>query len=411
MLRNYLKLAVKVLLRRKVFTAISLVGIGLTLLVLSVATAMVDNVFAPRPPESRLDRTLGIYALTMRGPHWTRNGFAGYGFLDRYARDLPGVEKTSIASLPSRVASYLDGRRVRSFLRRTDGAFWEILDFEFLEGGPYGAAEAAAGSLVAVINETTRGRFFGGRPAVGGTIEIDGQRFRVVGVVADVPIVRLVSFSDVWVPIATAKSDAYKRDFVGDFIGLFLAGDRRDFPAIKAEVAARLRDAQLPDPAQFDTLEGGADTLFEAVSRVLSGDQRESHATRLRLVLAVFVLLFMLLPVVNLVNINLSRILERASEIGVRKAFGASSWALVGQFLVENVVLTLVGGLLGLAAAAGVLAAINGSGLIPYAQFAVNLRVFGWGLALAVVFGLFSGVYPAWRMSRLPPAEALRGRS
>ena len=59
--------------------------------------------------------------------------------------------------------------------------------------------------------------------------------------------------------------------------------------------------------------------------------------------LAVGALLFMALPAMNLVNLNISRILERASEIGVRKAFGASSWTLVGQFLVENLILTLVG--------------------------------------------------------------------
>ena len=58
--------------------------------------------------------------------------------------------------------------------------------------------------------------------------------------------------------------------------------------------------------------------------------------------------LFMALPTLNLVNINLSRILERSSEIGVRKAFGASSRTLVGQFVMENVILTLVGGALAL---------------------------------------------------------------
>ena len=55
-------------------------------------------------------------------------------------------------------------------------------------------------------------------------------------------------------------------------------------------------------------------------------------------------LLFVLIPTVNLVNINISRIMERASEIGVRKAFGAPARTLVGQFLVENILLTLVGG-------------------------------------------------------------------
>jgi putative ABC transport system permease protein len=122
-------------------------------------------------------------------------------------------------------------------------------------------------------------------------------------------------------------------------------------------------------------------------------------------------LLFMLLPTLNLVNINLSRILDRASEIGVRKAFGASSRTLIGQFIVENLVLTLLGSLAGLVLASLVLSALNSSGLLPYARLALNYRIFLYGLAMAVFFGILSGVYPAWRMSKLHPVQALRGRS
>jgi len=119
--------------------------------------------------------------------------------------------------------------------------------------------------------------------------------------------------------------------------------------------------------------------------------------------------LFMALPAVNLININISRILERASEIGVRKAFGASSATLVGQFIVENILLSLIGGALGLIGAYLVLGAIERAGFIAYAEFSLNVRIFGYGFALAVFFGLLSGIYPAWRMSRLHPAFALRG--
>ncbi len=62
---------------------------------------------------------------------------------------------------------------------------------------------------------TTRDRLFGGRPAVGQTFEVDGQRFRVVGVVRDVPRLRLVPFADIWVPFTTAKTDAYKTRAAG----------------------------------------------------------------------------------------------------------------------------------------------------------------------------------------------------
>ncbi len=117
----------------------------------------------------------------------------------------------------------------------------------------------------------------------------------------------------------------------------------------------------------------------------------------------------MALPALNLVNLSLSRILERSSEIGVRKAFGATRGRLVLQFVAENVVLALAGGALGLVAAAGVLSAVNRSGLIPCSQLSVNGRVFLYGLAATLVFGVLSGALPALRMSRLHPVEALRG--
>ena len=102
-------------------------------------------------------------------------------------------------------------------------------------------------------------------------------------------------------------------------------------------------------------------------------------------------------------------LLKLASEIGVRKAFGASSWTLIGQFIVENILLTLLGGVLGFILSRLVLQFITNSGWFPYAEFHLNYRIFLGGLGLAILFGLFSGVYPAWKMSRLHPVQALKG--
>ncbi|HKH44104.1 MAG TPA: ABC transporter permease [Thermoanaerobaculia bacterium] len=417
MLRNYLKMALKVLARRKFFTFISLFGISITLLVLLVATAMLDQIFAPQAPETRGNRTLGIYQVTLRGKDTTFNGFAGYGLLDRIARglpeELPAVEKISFFTAPATAVSYVGGQKIESSLKRTDGAYWQILDFSFVEGGPFSKEDEANARFVAVINESTRGRFFGNAPAVGRTLEADGQRFRVVGVVRDVPVLRVVAYSEIWVPNSTAKSRTYRKDYLGNFMAVFLARSRADFPQIKAAVDRRfdLAEEHIPDRKTFQTVDGGADTLFEAASRVIFEGGRESRPELLWALFIGLAVLFMILPSVNLVNINLSRILDRASEIGVRKAFGASSRTLVGQFVVENVVLTLLGGAIGLVLAAAVLAGLNASGLIPYADLRLNFRVFFEGLALALFFGLFSGVYPAWKMSRLHPVQALRGRT
>jgi putative ABC transport system permease protein len=120
-------------------------------------------------------------------------------------------------------------------------------------------------------------------------------------------------------------------------------------------------------------------------------------------------LLFMLLPALNLVNLNMGRIMERSTEIGVRKAFGATSLQLAGQLVVENVLLCLAGGLVGLAGAQAALWWLEAARLSPYLDVHVNLKVFGWGMLIAFVFGLLSGAIPAWRMSRLDPVHALKG--
>jgi putative ABC transport system permease protein len=416
MLGSYLKLALKVLRRRPVFTAISLFGITFTLLVLVVACAVFDHATAALPPETRQDRTLCVSSMRMTGNNNLWQSDPGYGLFDRYMRDLPGVERLSIYSTAATVASYRDGQRIDSYLKRTDADYWKILDFAFLEGGPITAVDVASARLVAVINETTRRRFFGGASAVGRVLEADGQRFEVVGVVPDVPMLRTIPFADIWVPVTTARNDAYRREVAGGFGAIFLAKSAADFPIIKEEFASRLRRVELPHPEQWKSIEAYPYTTLEdlAATMLASGPgQLVWHGRPRVAVLWGFItglmLLFMLLPTLNLVNLNVSRILERSSEIGVRKAFGAASSTLVGQFVVENVVLTLAGGLAALVLAPLVLHSLSVADVVPYARFTLNLRVFSYGLALAVFFGVLSGAYPAWRMSRLHPVTALKG--
>jgi len=413
MLRNYLKVAWKVLLRRKFFTFISLFGISFTLLVLMVATAVLDHVFAPHEVEPHADRTLYVSSVSMTGPGRSWGSGPGYRLLDRQVRTLPYVERVALATRPNRIPIYHEGDKVQCFFRYTDGEFWRIMNLSFLEGGPFTAEDDENGNRVAVINESTRERLFGGQPALGRSLDIEGRSFRVIGVVRDVPLIRMMTFSEIWAPIGTIKGSVYRRALMGDFAGIILARDRADFPAIKAEFLARLERVELPDPETFDRLTSAADTIFESWARSVfnQGDDQADYSLWLRGIMLGVMLLFMVLPTLNLVNINLSRILERSSEIGVRKAFGASSRTLVGQFVMENVLLTLLGGALALLMSWIALAALGNSGVIPYGEFHLNLRIFLYGLLLATFFGVFSGVYPAWRMSRLHPAEALRGRT
>jgi putative ABC transport system permease protein len=413
-MRTYFKLALKVLGRRKFFTFISLFGITLTLVVLVVAAAILDNFFTPQKPESRFDRVLCVYRAAMTGHGSTQSSNAGYRLIHDYVFTLPGIEAASAFSQPQTVAIYRGSGKIDAKVRQADAQYWRILDFQFLEGRPYSAREDEDGALVAVISDTLRRKLFEGTSAAGKTLELDGRTFRIVGVVPSVPITRVAAHADVWVPITTSKSSDYRHQMLGGFNGIVLLRNRSDAPRLKREFDTRMKRVPFDDPKTYTEWLVGLDTPFEAFARdILSGPGVNklggNRAAILRTILGALALLFMSLPALNLVTLNLSRILERAPEIGVRKAFGASRGALVRQFVLENIVLTSIGGAIAFVLAFAAMPLLNRSSLIPDAQFAVNPRVFLYGMAIAVVFGAFSGLYPAWRMSRLNPVDALRG--
>ena len=354
MLKNYIKMAFKVLLRRKVFTCISLVTISFTLMVMMVATALFDHVFGSFPPETRMDRTLILDSIT--GIHTEHQGSStrppSYAFLERYVSSLTHAEKVSISNNGAPMeTTFRQGEKIKSHLKSTDGVFWEILEFDFLEGRPYTTKEVEEAQQVAVINEATRRVFFGEEQAVGQYIEIKERSFRVVGVVPNVPRFRIVPFSDIWVPVSALGSDAYRNydSIFGNFQALILARNAADIPLIKEEFADVLTRVEYPNPNdQTDSITNSPGSLLEMTLGSMFSFGLILYSTKMLVALICsLAVLFMLLPVVSLVNINTTRILERASEIGVRKAFGGSSLTLVGQFVVENVILTLLGGALG----------------------------------------------------------------
>ncbi|NVO85188.1 ABC transporter permease [Hymenobacter terrestris] len=412
MFLSYLKIAWKVLLRRKFFTFISLFGISFTLMTLVVMGALFDDAVGPARPEVRADRLLFINRMVLRGPESTNSSSVGYDFINRYIRPLSTPEKVAVSeSYPINVTLYVGKQVVKVDRRYTDGNYWSVLDFDFMAGRPYNLAEVRDAAHVLVLNETTARRGFGSvAAALNQTMQLNGQAYRVLGVVRDVPTSRELTYAECWLPVTTTTADLRNANYMGDFQAILLVRRAADVPAVQAEYQRVLARLPIPDPEQHREIRSYARTLLAHYmsdhSNTAGQDGDAAKFWRQWLGLG---LLFMLLPAINLVNINVSRTLERAAEIGVRKAFGATAGTLVGQFLLENVLLTLIGGLLGLGLAAGVLYLLNESHFIPYAQLGLNGRVFAGGLLLALLFGLLSGVYPAYKMSKLPANQALKG--
>jgi putative ABC transport system permease protein len=430
-LKNYLLLAFKVLQRHKFYSAISLLGIAFTLMVLIVVTSLIESFVHPDGPERNSDRFLvgGPMTLMQRDANGQRTvsstALLGYRFVENHvlAMQTPEIVSVFSGSVPVVVpgiemVGFRDGIKIESTARRTDANYWKILQFDFVEGRPISEEEHRRGAYVAVISESTRRRYFDEAPAIGQSIALDGVGYEVIGVVRDVSPLQTFAVADVWLPLFATPSTQFRTEDRGEFMVLMQARTPADLPLIQEEYQFAVRNFQPLKPAYFNA-ERPTEIYSFAVSKLGFYLQafgrpelppaRQTVGNALAALLAFGALLFMLLPVINLVNINVSRILDRASEIGIRKSFGASSGHLVRQFIMENLVLTACGGALGLLFAILALQLMGGGGLLPGEAFRFNYRVFGLGLAYILAFGLMSAIYPAWKMSRLDPVHALKG--
>lgn len=412
MLRNYLKMALKVLLRKKFYTFISMFGISVTLAILLVVYAFFDHALGAHKSEKKVGSSLMVTRLTTSNHNGrsTSSGMPSYSFLDRYVRSLKTPEKVSLHSNFNNVSTYVDGRKIDLALKYTDAEFWEVTTFNFIEGRPYHLEEVEKKQRVVVLNREVKEKIFGHESALGKEIDLYKEKFRVIGVVENVPLTRPYSYGAVFMPVSHDKSAKENTWLRGDYTATILAGHPSQRIEVQREFEAMMQQVENPDPKRIENIYVYADSYFVTFSRPMLGNDLEGNDGQvyLFLVITILIFLFMLIPTVNLMNLNISRVLERSSEIGIRKAFGGSSGALIMQFLLENLVLTLIGGLISVGIAFGLLEAINASDLIPHADLNINYNVVGAAVFITFFFGILSGVYPALRMSRLQAAVVLK---
>ena len=417
MLRNYLKIAWKVLGRNKFFTFVSLFGISITIGILLVVSSLLDNATGAYYPEVHRKRSLYITRVSVfddkKESSW--QGGASFHLLNDYVKQFETPEIVALAANNKLTNTFVGNKKLPLNLKHTCENYWKVHEFDFLEGQGYQLKHIENQDYVAVISEFTKKEYFDTEEnVVGKTIETDNVRYKVIGVVKNVSEIRMLASADIYAPYPTSKGDYKRKVFLGEYNGILLAKDRSDFPKIKAEYedfVARV-DIPLPDEwmKQFTVMESMAGAQEEIIAGTLFNDM-DSPLMVLYAILLSVMFFFMLLPALNLVNLNSSRILERSSEIGVRKAFGATSSTLAVQFIVENIVLTLIGGVLGLLLAFGILEFIQVNQLIRHVELGVNFKIFFIAVLLCLFFGVLSGVLPAWRMSRIQIVNALKGNN
>jgi putative ABC transport system permease protein len=331
--------------------------------------------------------------------------------IDKHVKTLQTPERVTLFTMYELGNSFTNNGKLELNMRYTDAAYWEVFSHKVLEGKTYTEQEVEQEQPIVVINATTRDNYFGkNAQAVGQTIVANNRSYKVAGVVEDVAITNIHATADVYLPYTLSPEESSnEQGLIGSFFCIVQPKNLEDIPAIKEEFAASVSSINVAEHHEYyHILEVYLDDYLASFTRRIMGSGNTNNKELFLSIVYIFMLLFMLLPAINLINLNITRIMERAAEIGVRKAFGASKAALVKQFLVENLVITFIGGLIGFALTLLVLLFINQSQLIPYSSLSFSPKVFVAGLLVTLIFGLLSGVYPALRMSRLQVAKALK---
>ncbi|MEM7375094.1 MAG: ABC transporter permease [Bacteroidota bacterium] len=441
MLENYLKIAFKVLARKKFYSFISLFGISFTLMILMVIASFLDNELGSHSPMSNQDRITFLPTVKMQfirpdtvyvidtvltngtvsydttrtinnNSQSTSISGANYVVLDRYLRDLPNTIDHSYYSPSHTHDLFINSKKLSMDAIYTDAAYWRIFDFKFVEGGPYRETEVSNQAPSIVISETARKSYFGANEsALGKEIPINRVNYKIIGVVKDVNQSWGFLNAELYIPFTHIRSSELQRDdnYLGGFEGAFLSASPAQRDLAEDEIDKKETLIPIPNPEDFNKLDLLPFTALERYARGLFWEEDKSLSLRyFYLVIGGLLSLFVLLPTLNLVNLNVTRIMERSSEIGVRKAFGAGTGDLLIQFIFENIILTLLGGIIGFILAIWLIQVLNASQVFPDAMLSFHFSIFVYGFLIILFFGIISGLLPALRMSKLHVVTALR---
>ncbi len=258
-------------------------------------------------------------------------------------------------------------------------------------------------SRVAVLGHQTAEDLFGGSDPLGRTIKINRVHFRVIGVMEEEGGGMGFSADEVvFIPLTTAQRKL--------FGGRAASGTSWEVSSIAVTLASEdYMDAAADDITwllrQQHKLQPGENDDFSVMSQKDLLSTVEQVTGILTIFLGAIAAISLLVGGIGIMNIMLVSVTERTREIGIRKAVGAKRRDILMQFLIEAVVLSVIGGLLGILLGAGIATLVERSGLMTTVVSAEAVLL-ATGFSVAV--GLFFGIYPSMRAARLHPIEALR---
>ncbi|MDD7437916.1 MAG: ABC transporter permease [Bacteroidales bacterium] len=423
MIKQYLKQAWRTLRANPILSLISIVATAFAIAMMMVLV-MTDRIKTSNfPPEVHRNRTLFILNVTVRNKEKDNRSSSSMSS-NLYKEVLSKIKSAEAIAIgagffPENRVSTTDpkGDKYISTVRKANLDYWKCYEYHFLYGHGFGEGDMESGVKKAILSEAFARKLFGRSDVVGETVMMDYEPFDVVGVVATPSNLFIASYADMWIPYTAV--DSQDQNELGDFWGIILAKNSGDFPKIQAEMEQLLADynAQLQGVEIILNNDNHLKSWREMSNFLDSMGDKQKEAESRRNTIA-FMILFILVPAINLATLTFSRHEQKLGELGVRRSYGASRWSVIHQVITESLLYTLIGGLLGfLLSIVAVYAMRNllfldflGSNFDMSIWQIFNVWSFLIALLLCLILNLLSSIMPAWLMSRKDVIDALNRR-
>ena len=408
LLKESFNFAVNALKNNKLRTMLSLLGVTIGIFSIIAVLAAVDSLEKEiKGNLSSLDNSTMIVTRFSYGPtdipQWKREQFpdVSYEEYEYLNRSLPNTEAISyVLNVPQESIKYNDKTASNVGIGAVSAEYYDIEALELAQGRFFNMSESVSGTPVVVLGHDVYENLFGNADPMGEQVRLYGRRFTVIGVLEKKGASLFGSGHDsnVFVPVNVVRR-IYGGSNRGTFPQIVIKPepgiDNSEYIAYLSQQLRNLRGIKREDVNNFfvNQLQGFADLI----------DNMTSQMNFFGLIISGFSLLVGGFGIANIMFVSVK---ERTNLIGIQKSLGAKNKFILFQFLFEAVILSVIGGLIGLFLVWVVSLLVSQfTGTFEFVLSPWNMFI---GTAVSAVIGLISGIVPAISASRLAPVEAIR---
>ncbi|SDE99391.1 putative ABC transport system permease protein [Dyadobacter soli] len=408
MLFNYLKISIRNFRKQRLFSALNILGLGIGIAAVWLMVLYVADELSYDRFHTKADR---IYRVTQQS-EWATGSFnlasTSAPFSPALQNEYPEIEKAVRISAEGGGKIRFGEKQVDAYdVFFTDASVFDIFSYSFLYGDPKTALREPQ---KIVLTKTLATRIFGdAAKAMGQTVFFSNNFPNVVtGVIEDVPTNSHLVFSAL-------------RSLPPDFTGGWQDGDIYTYLLLKEGTDARKLEAKFPAFYTKYLKKEMGDADYRMNLQPLTSIHLHSHLgfefstngnIKTVYIFSAIALLILVIACINYMNLYTARSLKRVREVGVRKAIGSQRFQLIGQFLTESFMMTILAGFVGFLLASAALPFFNrlAEKSLSLDFHDNNIATIAIAVAFLLLIGLLSGLYPALMLSGYRPVIALKGQ-